>query len=61
MIDTVPHPQGPLRVLSNPIKIDGDRLPNRAAPKLGCDTDALLGEIGYSSADISQLRNEGTV
>jgi crotonobetainyl-CoA:carnitine CoA-transferase CaiB-like acyl-CoA transferase len=61
MMDTVDHPQGPLRVLSNPIKIDGDRLPNRAAPKLGCDTDALLGEIGYSSADISQLRNEGTV
>jgi crotonobetainyl-CoA:carnitine CoA-transferase CaiB-like acyl-CoA transferase len=61
MIDTVEHPQGPLRVLANPIKIDGDRLPNRAAPKLGCDTDALLGEIGYSSAEIMQLRNEGTV
>ena len=61
MIDTVTHTAGPLRILSNPIKIDGERLPNRAAPKLGCDTDALLGEIGYSSADILQLRNEGTV
>jgi crotonobetainyl-CoA:carnitine CoA-transferase CaiB-like acyl-CoA transferase len=61
MIDTVPHPQGPLRVLSNPIKIEGDRLPNRAAPKLGCDTDALLSEIGYSGAEIMQLRSEGTV
>jgi crotonobetainyl-CoA:carnitine CoA-transferase CaiB-like acyl-CoA transferase len=61
MIGSVDHPQGPLRVLSNPIKIDGDRLPNRAAPKLGCDTDALLGEIGYSDADIMQLRSEGTV
>jgi crotonobetainyl-CoA:carnitine CoA-transferase CaiB-like acyl-CoA transferase len=61
MLDSVDHAQGPLRVLSNPIKIDGARLPNRAAPKLGCDTDALLGEIGYTSAEIMQLRSEGTV
>jgi crotonobetainyl-CoA:carnitine CoA-transferase CaiB-like acyl-CoA transferase len=61
MIDTVDHTQGPLRVLANPIKIDGARLPNRAAPKLGCDTDALLGEIGYSGSEIAALRSEGTV
>jgi crotonobetainyl-CoA:carnitine CoA-transferase CaiB-like acyl-CoA transferase len=61
MLDTVDHPQGPLRVLSNPIKIDGARLPNRAAPKLGCDTDALLNEIGYSGSEIAALRSEGTV
>jgi crotonobetainyl-CoA:carnitine CoA-transferase CaiB-like acyl-CoA transferase len=61
MIDTVEHPQGPLRVLSNPIKIDGKRLPNRASPKLGHDTDALLGEMGYGSAEIARLRSEGTV
>jgi crotonobetainyl-CoA:carnitine CoA-transferase CaiB-like acyl-CoA transferase len=61
MLDSVDHPQGPLRVLANPIKIDGARLPNRAAPKLGSDTDALLGEIGYSSTEIMQLRSEGTV
>jgi crotonobetainyl-CoA:carnitine CoA-transferase CaiB-like acyl-CoA transferase len=61
MLDTVDHPQGPLRVLSNPIKIDGARLPNRAAPKLGCDTDALLNEIGYSDSEIAALRAEGTV
>ena len=61
MLDSVDHPQGPLRVLSNPIKIDGARLPNRAAPKLGSDTDALLGEIGYDADAITQLRAEGTV
>ena len=61
MLDSVDHPQGPLRVLSNPIKIDGARLPNRAAPKLGSDTDALLGEIGFSEAEISNLRADGTV
>jgi crotonobetainyl-CoA:carnitine CoA-transferase CaiB-like acyl-CoA transferase len=61
MLDSVDHAQGPLRVLANPIKIDGARLPNRAAPKLGGDTDALLGEIGYSSAEITRLRSDGTV
>ena len=61
MLDSVDHPQGPLRVLSNPIKIDGARLPNRAAPKLGCDTDALLGEIGYDPDAIARLRAEGTI
>ena len=61
MLDTVAHPQGPLRVLSNPIMIDGSRLPNRAAPKLGCDTDALLGEIGFDPEAIARLRAEGTV
>lgn len=61
MIDTVEHQQGPLRVLANPIKIDGARLPNRAAPKLGCDTEVLLGEIGYDADAIARMRAEGTV
>jgi crotonobetainyl-CoA:carnitine CoA-transferase CaiB-like acyl-CoA transferase len=61
MLDTVDHPQGALRVLANPIKIDGERLPNRASPKLGSDTEAVLGEIGYSEAEIAELRGAGTV
>lgn len=61
MIDSVDHAQGPLHVLSNPIKIDGMRLPNRAAPKLGSDTSSLLAEIGYSNAEIARFRNAGTV
>ena len=61
MIDTVDHASGALRILSNPIRVDGARLPSRAAPKLGCDTDAVLGAIGYSSVAIDQLRSAGTV
>jgi crotonobetainyl-CoA:carnitine CoA-transferase CaiB-like acyl-CoA transferase len=61
MLDTVDHAQGPLRVLANPIKVDGERLPNRAAPKLGADTDALLHEVGLSDGDIADLRANGTV
>ncbi len=61
MIDTVDHPQGPLRVLANPIKIDGARLPNRASPKLGADTEAVLDEAGFTTAEIATLRNDGTI
>ncbi len=61
MIDTVDHPQGPLRVLSNPIKVGGERLPNRASPKLGADTDAVLDEAGFTRAEIAELRASGTV
>jgi crotonobetainyl-CoA:carnitine CoA-transferase CaiB-like acyl-CoA transferase len=61
MVATVDHAQGPLRVLSNPIKIDGARLPSRASPKLGADTDAVLAEAGFTTAEIADLRASGTI
>ena len=61
MVATVDHPQGPLRVLSNPIKIDGERLPSRASPKLGADTAAVLDEAGFTRAEIATLRADGTI
>lgn len=63
MVDIVAHPDKPtgLRVLANPIKRDGERLPNRASPKLGADTDAILGEIGFDAKDVAELRAAGTV
>ena len=61
MVDTVDHAQGPLRVLSNPIKIDGERLPNRASPKLGADTDAVLDEAGFTVSEVAELRASGTI
>lgn len=63
MIETVPHadlPRG-LRVLANPIRLDGRRLPNRAAPKLGADSDALLIEAGYAADEIAALRSSGVI
>ncbi|HXR91950.1 MAG TPA: CoA transferase [Steroidobacteraceae bacterium] len=43
MIHTVRHPaQAELRVLSNPLKIDGRRLPLRACSALGADNAELL-------------------
>jgi crotonobetainyl-CoA:carnitine CoA-transferase CaiB-like acyl-CoA transferase len=63
MIDTVPHPDkaGGMRVLANPIKLDGARLPNRAGPKLGADSDAVLAEAGFAAEEIAQLRADRIV
>ena len=63
MIDTVDHPDRPdgMRVLANPLKLDGERLPNRAAPKLGADSDAVLAEAGYDAGEIAELRAAGVV
>lgn len=62
MLDKAPHPdREDMRVLANPIRIDGKRLPNRAAPLLGIDTDDVLREAGYSADDIAAFRAKGVV
>ena len=62
MLDEVAHPDRPdLRVLNNPIRLDGERLPNRAGPLLGADTDAVLHEAGYADDEIAGLRAAGAI
>jgi len=62
MRDTVSHPDKPeMNVLSNPIKLDGQRLPNRAGPLLGEDSDSILRELGYNDGAIAELRSGGIV
>lgn len=62
MKQTVAHPdRADLQVLASPIRIDGERLPGRAAPLLGADSDAILGELGYDAGEIARLRADGTV
>ena len=44
MVSHVPHPARPdMRVLANPIKINGRRLSQKACPPAGADTEAVLG------------------
>jgi crotonobetainyl-CoA:carnitine CoA-transferase CaiB-like acyl-CoA transferase len=58
MIQSLNHPANSgLRRLANPIKVDGQRLPAQPAKALGADTEAIMREIGYGDAEISQLRS----
>jgi len=51
MIERVPHPaRSDLRVLSNPLKINGERLERRVCAALGADNAALLEEGTDSGA-----------
>ncbi len=62
MRDTVNHPdRADMNVLSSPIKLNGERLPNRAGPLLGEDSDAVLAEAGYDRDAIANLRAKGIV
>jgi crotonobetainyl-CoA:carnitine CoA-transferase CaiB-like acyl-CoA transferase len=62
MRDQVSHPDNPeLKVLANPIRIDGQRLPNRAGPLLGADCDMILAELGYDASEVARLKAGGIV
>jgi glutaryl-CoA transferase len=64
MIETVEHPKaGPLKVIGTPFKFSDTPTSVRCAPPtLGEHTEELLrGELGYSEAQIAQLRAEKIV
>lgn len=62
-IETVAHPLAPggLRFAAMPVRLDGDRPASTAAPALGADTDAVLGEAGFRPDEIAQLRAAGSI
>ncbi len=60
MVRTLPHPSRPdFRVLANPIKLDGERLPSRPAPMLGEHTEEVLRAAGFTSQEIQSLQAAG--
>ena len=60
-IRTVVHPTGPIRLLAPSISCPDEELPCAAAPPMGADTDAVLGDLGFGSAEISDLRKAGAL
>ncbi|MGB0764092.1 MAG: CaiB/BaiF CoA transferase family protein [Luminiphilus sp.] len=61
MIQTLPHRAvDEYRALSNPIKVDGQRLDARCGNGLGADNDSILGdELGHG--DLSALKERGAI
>ncbi len=53
----LPHPAlGPVRVLAPPVRLDGDGFqPGAPTPPFGSATRAILGELGFSDAEIDGL------
>jgi succinate--hydroxymethylglutarate CoA-transferase len=60
-IRTVVHPTGPIRLLAPSISCPDEELPCEPAPAMGADTDAVLGDLGFGSAEISDLRKAGAL
>ena len=61
-IQSIDHPDHPgLRVLSNPIRLDGARARAAPAPKRGADTVPILRNAGFSDDDIASLRAEKVI
>ncbi len=63
MVLSTEHPTaGTLRMTGSPIKLSRyTATVRRPPPTLGEHTDAVLGELGYSAAEIATLRDEGVV
>jgi crotonobetainyl-CoA:carnitine CoA-transferase CaiB-like acyl-CoA transferase len=63
MVLTTEHPTaGTLRMAGSPIKLSRyTATVRRPPPTLGEHTDEVLGELGYSAADIAAMRDDGAV
>jgi crotonobetainyl-CoA:carnitine CoA-transferase CaiB-like acyl-CoA transferase len=63
MFAELDHPTIPdLKVIAPALSYDGARLPlPRAAPALGADTGAVLGDLGLGPEEIEDLRSRGLI
>lgn len=60
-VQILDHPDKPgFKLLASPIRM-GAEVPNRPAPKLGQDSEALLEELGYDRAAIDDLHERGVI
>ena len=58
----VDHPtEGSIRVLKNPVQLSKRQPKVGVAPELGQHTDEILREVGYSKAEINDLREQKVI
>jgi crotonobetainyl-CoA:carnitine CoA-transferase CaiB-like acyl-CoA transferase len=60
-IDHAAASDGKLRVLRNPILLDGERIAASACHALGADAETILRELGFSAADIALMKSERAI
>jgi succinate---hydroxymethylglutarate CoA-transferase len=61
-IQTLHHPKaGDFRLLTSPVRVNGEALPNRPAPELGQDTQEILTRAGFDATQIQALRDVGII
>ena len=60
-LQDVAIPGGSFRAIAGATRIDGRRAHLTAAPTIGADTDAVLGEIGYDADAVAELRRRSVV
>lgn len=58
MIREMESPVGPVPVVGSALRLSDSPARFDPIPALGGDTDAILGELGYSAAEIEQLRRD---
>ena len=62
MLQHLPHANNPdMRVVASPIKMDGQRPNGTACSALGADTDTILSSLGYSSEQVSALKDQDAI
>ncbi len=63
MIQEVDHPKRPdMKVLANPIRIDGKRVPAQPGPNtVGADSRAILEEFGFDADEIADFKRQGVI
>ena len=58
----VPHPErGAFKTVGCPLKLSDSPVEVERSPLLGEHNDEVLGELGYSAADVEQLRTAGVI
>lgn len=62
MVENIPHlAREDYRMLANPLKINGQRLPGKVCSSLGQDSVSVLQTLGYDNDRIGELQRKGVI